>query len=318
MNLFLYSDLTQKMYFLLPICSNYTLIDPNLDYSTSHIHPVYHLMFVTNGSGTVQSDSTVYSLKERDIAVIHPNRKHVFASTDRIGMTFFSFNFYLIPQNAYQLLSKTENWCKDTNYPTINQYAETLPLDEVFELHMQDIRIRYQETNWESIMDEVRRFSKRSVQFFDNLVPPLFQQSYEAVHTFCGQSVKFLWNLFMLLRLPESDDDMLQNDPLLQSIIDFLKDNIYEKYSLSNMAEKLNYSSVYLCTYFSQKTGTTINNYFNYLKISRACNYLRTTSKSITEISEILNFSSPNHFSKNFSKIKGVSPKYYQKHLEIV
>jgi len=318
MHLLLHSSLTQKIYFLLPVCANYTMIESSIDYSTNHIHPVYHLMFITNGTGTVQSDEAVYHLKERDIVIIHPNCRHTFASADRLGMTYFSFNFYLIPWEACEHLRQTEDWYKDTNYHTINSYAETLPLDQVFELNMQDIFVQYPEANWQDIMDEVRYFSKRSIQFFDNLVTQLFLQSRDAANVFCSQSVKFLWNLYGLVKFSDYDTDELQNDPLLCSIFTFLEKNIYEKYSLAQMSEALNYSSVYLCSYFSQKTGITINDYFNRLKISRACNYLRTTTKSITEISEILNFSSPNHFSKNFSKIKGVSPKYYRKHLEIV
>ena len=306
------------MYFLLPTCANYTAIDPDMDYSTDHIHPVYHMMFVTNGMGCVQCGDQTYSLKEQDIVVVPPNQKHIFASESRLGMTYFSFNFYLIPLEAYQRLSMEGMWYTQANYSNINPYAETLPLHEVFELTMQDIFVRYQESNWPHIMEAVFHFSKTSVQFFENLVPQMFCHPSEFINSFCSESAKLLWDLCNWMKSPDTQEDDLQKDLLLRSIFAFLEENVYEKYSLSKMAEQLNYSSGYLCSYFSQKTGITINDYFNRLKVFRACNYLRTTTKSVTEISEILNFSSPNHFSKNFSKVKGVSPKYYRQHLEIV
>jgi YesN/AraC family two-component response regulator len=57
--------------------------------------------------------------------------------------------------------------------------------------------------------------------------------------------------------------------------------------------------------------------YFNQLKIQKACQYLLYTELRIQEIADKLGIADPFYFSRMFSKLMGMSPQQYRgrKHL---
>ncbi|MFQ8952123.1 MAG: helix-turn-helix domain-containing protein [Oscillospiraceae bacterium] len=63
---------------------------------------------------------------------------------------------------------------------------------------------------------------------------------------------------------------------------------------------------------FEKQTSTTPKNYIIKLKMSYACELLKT-DKSITEISEIMGFNDVYFFSKQFKKYMNISPTDYRK-----
>lgn len=60
---------------------------------------------------------------------------------------------------------------------------------------------------------------------------------------------------------------------------------------------------------FRQATGTTPADYLNRLRVEKACELLRETDKSITEIAFQVGFGDSNYFSRAFRKIRGQSPR---------
>lgn len=62
-------------------------------------------------------------------------------------------------------------------------------------------------------------------------------------------------------------------------------------------------------------TGMGIIDYLNKLRIERASLLLTTTSMTLTEISELVGFSSLRYFSKVFKTIKGMAPSEYKKQM---
>lgn len=98
---------------------------------------------------------------------------------------------------------------------------------------------------------------------------------------------------------------------LVQSVKFFLAQNINTKLTLSGISNALNYSVSYLCSSFKNDTGMSIMNYFIQLRIERAKKLITDGSKTIKEISEELNFDTPQYFSYQFKKHTGFSPSQY-------
>ena len=63
---------------------------------------------------------------------------------------------------------------------------------------------------------------------------------------------------------------------------------------------------------FKAATGHSPLQYFNLMKMRRACELLDTTSHTIAQISLKLGIEDPYYFSRLFSKTMGVSPKAYR------
>lgn len=64
---------------------------------------------------------------------------------------------------------------------------------------------------------------------------------------------------------------------------------------------------------FNESYGTTINNYVNVLRITKAKQMLRFSDKRIDEIGQAVGMDDSNYFSRAFKKVEGISPSEYRK-----
>ena len=97
-----------------------------------------------------------------------------------------------------------------------------------------------------------------------------------------------------------------------------IKEYIGENYktdnlSLGEISKIFNMSPNYICRIFKEKTGNTLLNYINNLKMLEAKRLLSQTDKKIWEISQELGYSNQYYFSMGFKKATGYSPKEYRK-----
>ncbi len=103
-----------------------------------------------------------------------------------------------------------------------------------------------------------------------------------------------------------------ESDRIQKSIL-FMKDNLENKILLEDIANAVGYSSSHLNTLFTQRTSFSPIEYYNQLKIQRACSLLQFSELKIKEIAFRLNYYDPFHFSKAFHKEMEITPKEYRK-----
>ena len=100
---------------------------------------------------------------------------------------------------------------------------------------------------------------------------------------------------------------------IIQKSIQFMKDNLENKITLDDIAYQAGYSASYFGALFSQKTSYAPMDYYNQLKIQRACSYLQFSDMKIKEIAFKLGYYDPFHFSKAFRQEMEITPKEYKK-----
>jgi AraC-like DNA-binding protein len=110
----------------------------------------------------------------------------------------------------------------------------------------------------------------------------------------------------------ESSIDVNHSETLVDSIKDFLLNNLDKSFTLDEIATKFNYSKSYLHTKFKIKTGYPMLVFFNLKKTQKACEYLNYTDLSMKEISFKVGFEDPLYFSRIFKNFMGKSPKNYK------
>lgn len=93
---------------------------------------------------------------------------------------------------------------------------------------------------------------------------------------------------------------------------DYIQRHATEKISIQDLAENYGYTTYYLSRRFKKETGISINEFICEVKITLAKNILSTTSNTIQEISDTLNFCSRSYFTDCFRKIVGISPTEYR------
>ena len=99
---------------------------------------------------------------------------------------------------------------------------------------------------------------------------------------------------------------------VVSSIIDYLEKHINEKFSLNDIAEQLHYSVSHISNIFKKAMNCSIINYLISLRIHKAKEYITEGKLTLKEISEILNFDSPQYFSLQFKKLTGITPSQYR------
>lgn len=95
---------------------------------------------------------------------------------------------------------------------------------------------------------------------------------------------------------------------LVNEAMDYIDAHISDKLSLSDVAEAMRLNPSYISRLFAERAGMCITEYIRVRKLDAAVNALETGRYTVTEISEMLAFSSIHYFSKCFKKEFGVAP----------
>ena len=99
--------------------------------------------------------------------------------------------------------------------------------------------------------------------------------------------------------------------------INYMEAHLHTPIRIRDLADHVSLNPTYLATLFRKETGHTITDYILRRRIDTACNMLRYSDYSASQISEILAFSSQSYFIRCFQKIKGMTPhEYVQRHSE--
>jgi AraC-like DNA-binding protein/quercetin dioxygenase-like cupin family protein len=118
-------------------------------------------------------------------------------------------------------------------------------------------------------------------------------------------SIKYLSQYREVKNVKETD--------CIQKSILFMKEHLEDKIVLKDIAGHVGYSSSRFGTIFIEKTSYSPMEYYNQLKIQRACSYLQFSDLKLKEVAFRLGFYDPFHFSKAFKQEMGITPKEYRK-----
>ena len=95
--------------------------------------------------------------------------------------------------------------------------------------------------------------------------------------------------------------------------IQFMQDNLAHPITLDNIAQSAHLSVSFFSRKFRQDTGYAPIEYFNHLRIQRACQLLHFSNLRVNEVAAQLGMDDPFYFSRLFKKQMGVSPAGYRK-----
>lgn len=103
------------------------------------------------------------------------------------------------------------------------------------------------------------------------------------------------------------------SNSLCELITDYLKSNAYSRLTLDSLCEHFLLGKTQLCKIFREGTGQSPMDYFSEIKIAEAKKLLREKKYSVSQISDMLGYSTMHNFTRAFKNKTSLSPTAYMK-----
>lgn len=140
----------------------------------------------------------------------------------------------------------------------------------------------------------------------------------------CEQLIRIYLAEFLIsiirndMRVVETKLAQNTSNALLNSMLEYLDDNITKRITLDDLETYTNTSRTAIETAFNNNFGCGAIKYFIKMKIEYAKMYIREGNYNVTQIAEMLSYESVHYFSRQFKQITGMSPKEYSKSIKAI
>lgn len=139
--------------------------------------------------------------------------------------------------------------------------------------------------------------------FTEDLIPTLIAATlYKA-----GETIHRQMKNSPMMGLPKN-----RAEAYFQSFIHLLGKNYLRERSVSFYADLLDITPKYLTTLIKRVSGRSVSEWIDYYVVVEARTLLKFSDKSISEISDQLNFANQSFFGSYFRRITGMSPTQYR------
>ena len=103
-----------------------------------------------------------------------------------------------------------------------------------------------------------------------------------------------------------------RNDERLQKVINFITENFYREISLKELAEISFMTTNSFCRYFKERTNKTAFEFIREFRISKACQMIINSNKTISQICDDTGFNSFSSFNRVFKSVKGITASEFK------
>ena len=272
----------------LPETENHSFffIDQHIDYRLEaklHSHEAWELYYVVKGRGTRMAGDTLLPFSEGDVALLPPSMHHYWKyspdSADDDGCIR-----YLMVAFSPDLVQR----CIDTFPELRNRLAGISFPADALTFGTESSRIIRRSLSAMNRMDELGRLSEML-----SLLPFLFTTT---DYTFAGKAMR-----------------IERNVRRMQQISTYVMAHYAHPISLTDIATEVGMNRSAFCTYFKRNKGMTFSRFVMQYRLNTACELLKRSHKSVSEICYLVGFNDLPYFVRLFTAEMGMSPTKYRK-----
>lgn len=253
-------------------------------------HDFWELLYVDKGVAEIWGGNKRYTLQQGEVVFHKPLEYHNIAANGQIApnIAIISFSSHSPVMSAFnEKIIKLDDKCSHTLSKIISLSDKLL-----------DINIY--------LPDYTPLTFKREVKPYE------MQLLKELIEQFLLSLLSIRENSPIRNRIIRSNYDKYEKS-ILRRIQEVLIDNIYGHVTLEQLSRIVNMSPAHLCTIFKENTGMSIIAYFNQMKIQEAKRLMREEPYTVTQVAQMLGFSTIHYFSRVFKDIANMSPSEYLK-----
>lgn len=255
---------------------------------TYHSHEGMEFLFVHEGKGRIIVENKIHDIYSGCMILFQPFQLHQIQleshEDSRYERTLCIFDPQLIATSleSFPELSKFFHYLWKDRLP---QQVIHNPLMELFGHH-----IREMHTKLQGVRKDV--FKEQSILFIHSAL----------------QTMYLNWSYEKLDSSPTSHRPTHH----VELVMEWVEKNFTANFDLDQLSADLHLSKYHLSHLFREVTGNSITEYIMARRIREACLLLKSTQKSVQEISGQIGLTSLSYFCSLFKKQMGVSPKQYR------
>ncbi|MCD1261399.1 helix-turn-helix transcriptional regulator [Paenibacillus athensensis] len=257
-----------------------------------HKHPVFHLIYILEGRGTVTVGGTMTAAEPGMLYVISPNEPHSFLFGDGEPLTNLESTFRLLDDHG----EAAEIQFSDL----IDVFREeVLPEADLFQPLSVPARLK----------PHLREGFNRILELYDT---PLLR------HHFSFMVADLIARVEIIAH--SATEPVEPVEPAMRTISDvkqFLYTNRGRPVTLGEAAEHAHLTPNYLCRIFKEHADETPMGYLQAIRMAEAEKLLAFTDLPVYTIAEKLGYEEPSYFARVFRSVYGESPQAYRKRLVI-
>lgn len=161
-------------------------------------------------------------------------------------------------------------------------------------------------------------YQQKSDQVLDDCINKIISLHTATDSLFSAANINLSIMNIMLHILDKKQPDHAFTDPNLQNsyvayTLDYIHANYMHKILQEDIAKQLQISVRYLSSLFKKYMSITLSNYINVYRINKSIDLMQDTTKSLTEIAQLVGLRDSQHYSKLFMNIIGEPPSTYRK-----
>ena len=246
-------------------------------HSTLHTHPFTELFYVVDGKGEFNIQGQRFPVKANDFVIINPQVEHTELSS---------------PDEPLEYIVLGIRGLSFSNLTPVSEGGHPFSF-----------------FNLRDEQKEILRYLNAMVQEATSQ-----QMSYELV---CHNLLEIL--LIKILRHQHFDLEVGKQSKATKDISfikHYLETYYHESIQLEDLASMTHLSRFYISHSFKKEIGMSPMEYLIDIRIKESKILLRTTNYSISQVADIVGFTTPTYFSKQFRKSTGISPTDYREQFQ--
>lgn len=256
---------------------------PSYSMKSLHYHNVNEYLFLQKGECTVQIDNDFYRISGGTFIMIPAGSLH--------KTTYLSAKYH--ERIILYFPTKEMNWFIEQLQPN--------NIDLIFQR-------------------KVIKIPQKRITYINKLLEQIDYEMHGVDEMSISMVKAYFYELFLfIMRCNKYSDSVIQRlnvtNIAIQNIIDYICKYYNNNLTLASVAKEFGMSESSLSKKFKAFSGFRFKEYLTKVRIKAAENYLLTTDKSITEISDLCGFNDSNFFGDSFKKVTGISPNNYRKRL---
>ena len=240
-----------------------------------HIHlNWFELTIVTDGEGTLTTNGVEIPIKRGDIYLSFPADRHGIASSAEHPLKYDFFSFFT---DAGEYTEQLERIMQTFGDPKRRLFSD----------------------------EKIRRLVENSISEFGEMSRPLSDELLS--HAF-EMILIYLLRDFPLLPTEETLSGVGGADIFCYNLMNYIDTHIFTLRNLTELSDMTNYNYSYLSSLFKKTTGRTLIDYYQSSRLRVARSLVRENKLKISEIADLLNYSSVYAFSKAYKNKYGACP----------